>query len=321
MKSKYLRKYIDIFSKCNRYSAICKLFIVSILSVGYAFNANSQQKVFQNYVKKYKDVAIKHQKKYGIPASITLAQGLLESQAGQSYLAVNGNNHFGIKHTSDWNGKKIRHKDKSKGWFRKYDKAEDSFKDHALFLKRKRYEPLFKLKTTDYKGWAKTLRKCGYATDPKYPQKLIGIIERYELHRFDKDNGKGNDDDIYFEEEATIAAESTPHTVIKKGNLKYVKARYGDTYESISKEFDIKKKKLLEYNDLKKDRQLEADDFVYLQEKGKKSAETAKYYTVRRGETLYSISQKLGIQLKHLLKKNDLDKDDKIKPGETLKVK
>ena len=287
---------------------------------------NAQNDSFRSYIKKYKDVAIQHQKKYGIPASITLAQGLLESQAGQSYLATKGNNHFGIKSTSDWKGKTIRHQDKKQGIFRKYDKAEESYRDHALFLKRKRYEPLFRLKITDYKGWAKTLRQCGYATDPNYPQKLISIIERYELHRFDKGNKKDNDD-VYFNADNDIASEdmalSSPssHTVRQLGELKYIKARYGDTYESIAKEFDIKKKKLLEYNDLKKDCELESGDIVYLQEKGKKSAEKAKYYTVKKGETLYSISQKLGIQLKHLLKKNDLDKDDKIKPGETLKVK
>ncbi|MDD6027164.1 MAG: glucosaminidase domain-containing protein, partial [bacterium] len=140
---------------------------------------------YLNYIDEYKDIAIEQQRRHGIPASITLAQGLLESQAGQSRLATAGNNHFGIKCTG-WAGDTIRHDDDElQECFRSYASAAESYNDHSLFLKRKRYEPLYALAITDYKGWAQTLKKCGYATDPKYPEKLINIIETYELFQYD----------------------------------------------------------------------------------------------------------------------------------------
>lgn len=155
------------------------------------FNINAQSSVYLEYIDKYKSIAIEHQKKYGIPASITLAQGLLESNAGNSRLASKANNHFGIKCGNDWRGRKIRHNDdKKRECFRRYKRAKDSYEDHAKFLMRKRYAPLFKLDITDYKGWARTLKSCGYATDPKYPEKLINIIEKYKLYKYDKPDKK-----------------------------------------------------------------------------------------------------------------------------------
>lgn len=185
---KYYHKYNGIFSKFNYlrvFSMLIAVFLIPAMGSSRAMAQQSQEHI--EYIKRYKDIALKHQKKYGIPASITLAQGLLESNAGRSRLATEANNHFGIKCGGDWEGETISHKAESGNeCFRKYDKAEDSFRDHALFLKRKRYEPLFKHKVTDYKKWAKTLRKCGYATDSKYPDKLINLIERYDLQRITK---------------------------------------------------------------------------------------------------------------------------------------
>lgn len=160
--------------------------LIAVLSSFSAFSQGKSQ-AHKDYIEKYKDIALKHQKEYGIPACITLAQGLLESNAGQSELAQKANNHFGIKCGGAWNGKTIKHKaEKGKECFRKYDRAEQSFEDHARFLKRDRYAPLYKIKKSNYKKWAKTLRKCGYATDRKYPDKLISLIERYDLHKIGK---------------------------------------------------------------------------------------------------------------------------------------
>lgn len=156
--------------------------------------AESQRKLtsYQKYISKYSDLAIQHQKKYRIPASITLAQGLLESGAGQSDLARRSNNHFGIKCHSDWRGGRVYHDDDLRGeCFRKYKRVEDSYDDHSRFLaERSRYERLFKLNIKDYKGWAKGLQKCGYATDRAYANKLIKVIEDYELYRFDSGKRK-----------------------------------------------------------------------------------------------------------------------------------
>ena len=158
-------------------------FIISLLALTLSFSQLSAQrknKAYIDYIEKYSSLAVKHQKQYGIPASITLAQGLLESGAGRSELARMSNNHFGIKCHSDWKGKRVYYDDDKKDdCFRKYNKPEDSFEDHARFLKRARYASLFELKVTDYRGWAKGLKRCGYATDKSYANKLIQTIERY----------------------------------------------------------------------------------------------------------------------------------------------
>ena len=180
------------------------------------------------YVARYAPIAQKEMKSYGIPASITLAQGILESGAGKGRLAVEANNHFGIK-CHDWNGKKIYHDDDEKQeCFRKYDNPEYSYRDHSLFLAdRKRYSFLFDLKKDDYKQWAKGLKKAGYATDPKYPQKLIDLIERYELYKYD-------------------------NIVLKKKNKQY-KVRRGDTLYSISKKFSMPVNLIKKLNNLQGD--------------------------------------------------------------------
>ena len=167
------------------------------------------------YIQKYKDLAVEHMVDYSIPASITLAQGILESGSGESDLAVESNNHFGIKCHRDWEGERSYYDDDEENeCFRKYKTVSESYLDHSLFLKNKsRYSELFSLKITDYKGWARGLKKAGYATDPKYPQKLIDLIERYELYKYD-------------------------NIVLKKKNKQY-KVRRGDTLYSISKKFSM----------------------------------------------------------------------------------
>ena len=202
--------------------------------------SDNSTKVYANatekYIDDYKEIAQHEMSLYGIPASITLAQGVLESGSGKGRLSVKANNHFGIK-CHGWTGAKIYHDDdKAQECFRKYKDAKYSFRDHSLFLKdRKRYAKLFKLKNGNYKGWAKELRAAGYATDKKYPQKLISIIERYELYKLDKEVLG----DSHEEFEMPVTTERITYTVLK-----------GDTLYSISKKYDITVKELQELNGL-----------------------------------------------------------------------
>ena len=190
----------------------------------------------EQYIYDFKAIAQQEMSLYGIPASITLAQGILESGSGNGRLSVEANNHFGIK-CHDWTGARIYHDDdKAQECFRKYKDAKYSFRDHSLFLKeRKRYSKLFDLKQEDYIGWAKGLRAAGYATDKKYPQKLISLIERYNLHEFDKEVLG----DAYVKYEAPIADEHVTYTVSK-----------GDTLYSISRRYNITVKELQNINGL-----------------------------------------------------------------------
>ena len=295
-------------NNCKR--AFYALLAIILLSTA-CFNANAQADAYNRYIKQYKDIAIKHQKKYGIPASITLAQGLLESSAGRSRLAREANNHFGIKCGSGWKGKTIKHKaERGKECFRKYKNAEESYEDHSRFLKRDRYKPLFKLKTSDYKGWARTLRKCGYATDKKYPDKLISLIERYKLYQYD--GGKLDKNRTEYK---------NGREVHKLGKMKYVTACAGDTYESLAKELGIKKKKLLSFNDAENDAAIDEGDRIFITKKEKKFPGKEKTCIVEGNETLHDISQRYGIQLKSLLKMNKLKDSDTIKTGDILKIR
>lgn len=206
---------------------ILSILLISLLCL--SAGAESQRKLtsYQKYISKYSDLAVQHQKKYRIPASITLAQGLLESGAGQSDLARRSNNHFGIKCHSDWRGGRVYHDDDLRGeCFRKYKRVEDSYDDHSRFLaERSRYERLFKLNIKDYKGWAKGLQKCGYATDRAYANKLIKVIEDYELYRFD--SGKGT-------KKTSTKKQNLPvfnYQVYRTHGLIYVYAKDNDSFD------------------------------------------------------------------------------------------
>ena len=205
--------------------------------------------VVVNYVAKFKNVAMDNMRTYGIPASIVLAQGILESGAGRGDLAVNANNHFGIKCHEDWTGETIKHDDDAaQECFRKYDNVSESFKDHSLFLTtRGRYSNLFTLPKGDYKGWARGLRTAGYATDPKYPNKLISYIERYKLNQYD-DQVLGNET-ILLEKQLTgkipmaIITNTTPEVSLYQ-------VQKGDTLFSICKKFNLGINELKEKNNL-----------------------------------------------------------------------
>jgi len=232
-----------------------------------------------DYIEKYKSIAVDKMQQHRIPASITLAQGILESGSGNSELTRQSNNHFGIK-CYDWTGEKVYHDDDIKDdCFRKYAKAEESFEDHSKFLKKPRYASLFELEITDYKGWAKGLKQCGYATDPKYADRLITLIETYELTKYDTASGNdsSNSEDKQKKEdevkvEDNYLSESsmgsipvgTNHKVVKVEGRKAVIASRGDTYESIAKEFGLRKWEIRWYNKVKKGSVPEVGQTVYI---------------------------------------------------------
>ena len=273
----------------------------------------SRNKQYEDYIKKYRDIAVEEMKRYHIPASITLAQGLLESGAGYGTLARKSNNHFGIKCGSDWRGKTVKHDDDARNeCFRVYKDPKDSYRDHSKFLAGKqRYAFLFDLKITDYKGWARGLKKAGYATNPRYAHQLIDIIERYDLDKYDKKGGL-----------KWMKENPNPHEPYIANGLLYIIARQGDTWKNLSKEFDISKRKLRKYNDLYKGYELQEGDILYLEKKNRKAPKGMYVHVLCNGESMYSISQKYGIRLKRLYKMNKMDFGDAApKVGTILRIR
>ena len=246
----------------NRMNAIRLTAILALLVCTVAAQAQRKNARYVEYIEKYAPLAVQQMKEHKIPASITLAQGLLESGAGQSALARKSNNHFGIKCGSNWRGRTVRHDDDARNeCFRAYSNPRDSYEDHSAFLKRgARYAFLFDLKVTDYKGWARGLKKAGYATDPSYANRLITIIEDYELYKYDS-RGMSNRENRNWEKELKKKPWlANPHQVYIANDIAYVVARDGDTFRFLGKEFDISWKKLVKYNDLHKDYTLEEID-------------------------------------------------------------
>lgn len=270
---------------------------------------------YQDYIDTYSDMAIEQQENHGIPASITLAQGLLESAAGNSRLAREGNNHFGIKCHMDWKGDTmLRNDDAPNECFRVYESALQSFDDHSRFLLKKRYQSLFSLDPLDYKGWATGLKKCGYATDPNYAPRLIAIIERYALYLFDTPGGRRAEEDALFIQSALASS----HPVRKSRGLHYVIAAPGDNYASIAAEFNIDKKKLMTYNDVERDRKIKDWEEVYLQEKHDDAPAGVESAVIGDGESIHSVAQRYGMKISSIKSLNPKAKD---KPGVKLILK
>lgn len=286
--------------------------LLEALSQSAAWN-----KTYQDYFDLYDDVAIEQMQKYGIPASITLAQGVLESGAGKSELARKGNNHFGIK-CNGWTGRKTYHDDDElQECFRAYDNAYQSYVDHSLFLKNSpRYARLFELKRSDYKGWAKGLKACGYATSPTYAQRLINIIELYELYKYDK----GGKFDKFQVQQLELG--DLRHVYAFNDNY-YVVARRGDSFRSIANEVGISYRRLASFNERDKDDSLEQGEIVWLKKKRRKAPKEFKNrpHQVVTGESMYSIAQKYGIRLKNLYKMNDLPPEYMIHVGDRLRIR
>lgn len=306
---------------CAR-NILSRLIILSFLFFSTTLSGFSQAKrykIYDEYIDKYKHIAIDHMRRHKIPASITLAQGLLESGAGKSELTRNSNNHFGIKCHNDWKGEKVyKADDGPNDCFRKYKRVEDSYEDHALFLKRSRYTPLFSLKITDYREWAKMLQKLGYATDKAYANKLIKIIEDYELYKHDR-SGLSKAEEK--KEEERFLTQSYKHTPYKTYNLVYVIAEDGDTYEAIAVEFGFKVKDLYKYNEVPEGFPLKAGDLVYFQNKKSKADKPYYDHVVQVGESMHSIAQKYGIKVKNLYKMNKRDFEYVPVEGDVLKLR
>ena len=274
-----------------------KTFVLFIFSLMMATSLWGQDSDYVTYINQYKDIAIEQMNKYHIPASITLAQGLLESGAGKSELARKSNNHFGIK-CHEWDGKRTYHDDDEEDeCFRVYKNVRDSYEDHSIFLATgSRYAFLFKFAETDYVNWARGLKRAGYATSPTYADKLIEIIERYDLDRFDrKQSGKSR----YL----------GPHTPYIANDIVYVVARQGDTMLSIAEEFGISKRKLISYNDLYKGYVPVKGDIIYLARKHRKAKKPHTQHVVGEGESMHMISQKYTVRLARLYKMNKATPD------------
>ena len=294
----------------------------------------------EEYIKTYKDIAIREMKDHKVPASITLAQGLLESGAGNSALAREANNHFGIKCHKDWNGATYTMDDDAKDeCFRKYKKAEESFRDHSEFLcTHSRYAALFDLKITDYKGWAKGLKAAGYATNPKYAQLLIDRIELYDLTKYDQIAlGKRTDDDqlpdIAPEDEllelafspddrsAYLLADMTAEKrfIYENNGVRFVYAKEGETPEQMAKDFGIKFKKFCDYNLLRRPDEMvfHSGDVVYLEKLRNKNWK-AKKYTVEEGETLRDVALRFAMKPNKILRKNGLKEGSHLTAGQVL---
>ena len=289
------------------------LFSLCCLSV----QAQTKSKVFLEYIDKYADIAIKHQDKYKIPASITLAQGILESGAGKSAFVRESNNHFGIKCHKDWTGERVyRADDGPNDCFRKYKNAEDSFEDHSKFLTQQRYSVLFTYNIRDYKAWAKGLQTCGYATDKAYANKLIKLIEDYELYRYDtKAKGKTKTDN------KIPSAPKFNRDVYKTYGLIYVIADTDDSFDKIAYDLDFNVKNLIKYNEVPENFPLYKGDIVYLEKKKSKADKPYYEHVVRIGESMHSISQRYGVQLKQLYKMNKKNSEYVPEEGDVLRLR
>jgi LysM repeat protein len=323
------------------------LSLVFILSGLYI--SAQQEKSVTDYIKKYRDLALQEMHLYKIPASITLAQGILETSCGNSELARNANNHFGIKCKEEWTGEKYYYDDDEKHeCFRKYRSDTASYRDHSLFLTlRKYYKALFLLDICDYHGWAFGLKKAGYATEPLYAEMLVKIIEDNQLYKYDcpdqqvyrdtlkisyiKANSKtqvtvsdtlkplginikprfNNEDDFG---EITLAGNS--RKVYVNNGVKYVKARKRDSFESIANDFSLTTSEIYHFNDLKQGVFLKEGETVYIESKKKKTEK--EFHTTSSGETMRSISQIYGIQLKELYTRNHMKNGSEPKSGQKL---
>lgn len=266
------------------------------------------------YIEKYAPFAVKEMLLSGVPASITLAQGILESGDGNSLLARKANNHFGIKCHGMWEGKKYYMDDDAKNeCFRVYSSVFDSYKDHSEFLStRGRYASLFELRRTDYKGWAHGLKKAGYATNPKYPALLIKIIEENDLAKYDRmktppkgESATSTPKETKSEPEQQTEASTGARQMYLRNNTRYVWVKPGDTYKALERTLQVRERQIQKYNDLARGASLIAGERIYVQPKRNKNTEHD-YHIVAKGETLRWISQEYAVKLKKLYQYNEL---------------
>lgn len=294
----------------------------------------------ESYIDRFKYLAISEMKRTGVPASITLAQGLIESDMGRSNLATKANNHFGIKCHDDWKGPVIKQNDdKRNECFRKYLRPEESYKDHSDFLRSEpRYRSLFSLDITDYKSWARGLKKAGYATNPEYANMLIRKIEEYNLSNYDRgipvsEKLYNKNDTVPEKQDEHIAENSEKNVgnvngnfavtalrsrVLEKNRIQYIIVKEGDTHESLEKEFQLLRWELPRYNELKSDFKLAPGQILYLQPKREKAEVGNDFHVASEGETMYGISQNFGIKLKSLLLMNRMAEGQEPVKGQKI---
>jgi len=271
-------------------------------------SSQTSKDAYSDYISRYAGMAVEQMKQYGIPASITLAQGLLESDAGRSSLATKCNNHFGIKCHSDWTGRRIYHDDDARQeCFRCYSNADESFRDHSLFLVNgSRYKSLFKLGPTDYKGWARGLKAAGYATSPTYADKLIELIERYGLDSYDSGSG------------VRLKPGQLPHQPLLVNGQRCVRLREGETLKDIAREYGMQLSLLRRFNEVDRKFVPPSGTNVYLERKKSRADREHRTYVVRKGDSLWSISQQFGVRMKPLANRNKLSDENPLTVGMTL---
>ena len=322
---------------------------IMLMPTRTVFGQYNEQDI-RDYIAQYAEVAIQKMEEYKIPASITIAQGIFESACGKSRLAVDGNNHFGIKCHTEWTGDTILiDDDELQECFRRYPSVSDSYTDHSLFLtSRKRYSNLFELDIMDYKAWAKTLKQDGYATNPQYADRLISLIERFNIAHLDtlwknKEHPDfnnvtttqpvaqttkpttpsptvNNSNQIIFtaigNDYPTDASPFTYRKVFKNNNTYFVIAEKGDTYEKIAQDILVMSDNLRKFNDAGPNDEPVENEIVYVEAKARGNA--ARIHTVQSGETLRYISQRYGVQLRYILKYNMLEENAIIHPGDQI---
>ena len=295
------------------------LFILFFASVFCAYAQSGTNGYYWAYIDKYKDLAMEQQQKHRIPASITLAQGLLESNAGRSTLATEANNHFGIKTPGGWTGPYVVKDDDRRGeHFRKYRNARESYEDHSQFLLKPRYKVLFTYKINDYRSWARGLKQCGYATNPTYAEGLIRIIEAYSLYQFDTlKPGQRTSESQILKRQAEKRKERDPekffksHMVYAANRNYFIIVQRDDDLATISNETGVSIKRLLKYNDLDKDYTLTIGDVLYLEPKHDEADPQLLIYkhVIEPGQSMHDIAQLYGIRLKALYRLNRLNPD------------
>ena len=314
---------------------IPRLAIVGALLLACFCPASGQKLTRAQYIEQYAAVAVEEMKATGIPASITLAQGCLESGNGNSTLAREANNHFGIKCHKNWKGKTIRHDDDEKAeCFRKYDSAYESYRDHSDFLRyRDRYAFLFNLEPTDYKGWAYGLQKAGYATAQTYAASLIRIIEENQLQRYDILDAIAREELPPTPMEAEVSTKFKPlpgHKLYTASLLReirttngvaYIVATEGDTWRQLAREYNLFRREILRFNDLRREAPLHAGEIVYLEAKKKESARHLDKHVVEEGETMRGLAQRYAVKMQKLYQYNDMAPGSEPEPGAILNLR
>ena len=310
--------------------------VLLALSLAFALVVSAQQNASspqERYIARYSAIAVNEMYRTGVPASITLAQGIIESSSGLSTLATGGNNHFGIK-CHDYTGRKMYVDDDAKDdCFRVYDKVEDSFQDHSDFLRyRSRYSFLFDLEPTDYKGWAYGLKAAGYATDPQYATRLIDLIERYNLQQYDSAVSPEElpvtpvvakmPEQVELKASSPLYRISLQREILKRNNVIYVVANGYETFSSIAREFNLFTREILRFNDEKRDRMLQDGEIVFVEAKKKQAGRFLDKHVVEEGETMHEISQQYAVKLKNLYKYNPgLKSGSEPEPGSIINLR